>query len=102
MKNWNTRIAEAKERGRFLDGDKGDACNWVTCACGVQDDRIPHIEGVPEDGVLWDLGDRFACEVSSDSVDMAEETLKKIEKRAGEIMSNQEKLKREKTNGRRR
>ena len=39
--NWHERIARGIRHGGFTGKDKSLAANWVTCACGNQDPRIP-------------------------------------------------------------
>lgn len=84
--NWQQRIDRAAERGSFDDADLDLAANWVTCACGEQDPRIPRKCGAPEDLELRLLGSDFSRAVQSDSFFEASKLLGLIERRAAELL----------------
>lgn len=88
-RNWWKRIAAAEKRGSFLDRDIEDSGEWVTCACGAQDPKIPRdLDGSPIDRKLEDLGLQFCDAVADDNPKAATATLKKIEKRATWLMKH--------------
>jgi len=67
------------------------ARDWVTCACGRQDPRIPRKvfsgRGEPFDTKLTLLGANFAMDLLNDCPNAALTTLLKIEKRAAEVLA---------------
>lgn len=86
--NWHERIERAREAGWFSNDDWRLARNYVTCACGEQDPRIPRNEltGQPIDDELAILGMDFYDNVTDGEIDRAGEVLAKIEIRAAEIL----------------
>lgn len=92
---WWKRIAEARARGSRNNKDIKLAGNWVTCACGEQDVRIPRgigcgcscCKNMPEDTVLQELGGRFAVAVYANDFDEATRLLAAIEGRAAVILA---------------
>jgi len=89
--NWANRIKRAKANGgRFTAEDCKLANNWVTCACGEQDPRIParHYEAdsMPDDSELARFGYDFHNVVVDNKPYAAERILSRIETRAGEIL----------------
>lgn len=92
--NWFDRIAAARERGEFTHKDIQDASSWPDCACGEQSEFIPRdngdfADGEPLDSKLVNLGGRFANAVEANKFNRAEEILKKIQIRSGEILREQ-------------
>ena len=86
-KTWWQRIDQAEQEGGFTSEDIWMAADWVTCACGEQDSRIPRNLGAPEDDVLYHLGGIFAVAVDNHNFAEARETLAAIEKRSAEILA---------------
>lgn len=88
--NWIERINRAEEANSgFTFADRVDATDWVTCACGEQDPRIPREEsGAPEDEQLLDLGVGFAEAVQDDDWALAREILFEIEERVAVILAS--------------
>jgi len=87
MKNWYTRIIEARKRGEFTRGDRALVGHWVTCACGEQDDRIFRSpSGAPMDMDLSYWGLKFSEAVCDNLFVEAEKLLRSIEHRAGIII----------------
>ena len=94
---WTRVIANAKKRKAkgqvpFTKEHIKKASNWVECACGKQDPRIQRFAGLgnPVDVRLQYLGDSFYAYVKSQWVEEAEETLKRIEVRAAELIAEYE------------
>lgn len=87
--NWHERISMARKRGEFTTSDRRLSGDWVTCACGEQDPRIPRWPeaGEPRDLRLRDLGLNFSILVCQNDFDKAETMLLHIEKRSGEILA---------------
>jgi hypothetical protein len=94
---WWDRIAAAEARffgtdcqPAFTYEDKEAASDWVTCACGEQDARIPREPGLsrrPADDALADLGmDFYAAVIRQDPFE-ARAVLVKIEHRVAEILA---------------
>jgi len=91
MKNWDTRIAEARERGRFTVEDRELSREWFTCACGEQDERIGLDDvGAPVDQNLSDWGQQFHHEVFFNHFKNAGRILRRIESRAGDLIQELE------------
>ena len=91
MKDWYTRIIEAREWGEFTEGENELASDWPTCACGEQDDRIERDDaGEPLDSYLSALGALFLRTVADNNFDEAELVLTQIEKRSEELIKEQE------------
>lgn len=85
---WHERIDAAEKRGEFTLKDRIDAGNWVTCACGEQDERIQrHFGGEPYDAILNRQGTLFMDAVDADDFDAARITLAAIERRAAELLA---------------
>lgn len=85
--NWHKRIAAARKRGRFTGDDEQLAGDWVTCACGEQDQRIPrHQVSCPKDAYLGRLGCSFSDAVKMNDYDGADRLLAAIERRAAEVL----------------
>ncbi len=103
---WFKVIKTAIKRQRngltaFTESQKDKAENWVTCACGKQDPRIPregddagrknrlrvHADWEPEDAKLSRLGGYFADYVYSNRPQRALECLLAIEKRAAVVLA---------------
>ena len=85
--HWGKIILEAENRGNFTEDDADKAQEWVTCACGkVNSDIERHIDGIPVDITLGDLGEDFAKIVGMNMVEYrykrAANTLVEIEQRA--------------------
>lgn len=89
---WGKRIIAAEENGRFKRSDRKKSSNWVTCACGELDERIPRRElgYAPLDHGLRDLGSDFYEFVSRDLFVPAAKTLIAIEARAIEVLEAQQ------------
>jgi hypothetical protein len=89
---WWKRIELAEKRGRFTPEDVTKASDWVTCACGRQDKRIPrhlHYTGQPTrpvDFELQKLGMCFDKAVQANNFDWARHTLLAIETRAAQVL----------------
>lgn len=84
---WPIRIENARDRGEFSEDDKILCSDWVTCACGQQDARIPRDKvGQPLDRILVKLGMRFTQAVDINYFTMAESVLARIEDRAIEVI----------------
>ena len=87
-------IAEKDWNGlkKWIYWHRRDVGDFMTCACGEQDEHIPrHYGGVPEDQALGILGVQF-CSNWLDipllrSTAEARATLAAIEKRATEILA---------------
>lgn len=93
-KNWRLRIEEARERDFFTQEDVRDARDWLSCACGRLDPRIPRykrsihfIAGTPKDRSLRWRGMDFADAVRFNEPDRAEVLLNKIEAREAELLA---------------
>ncbi len=92
---WTKVIEEARERHAtgvppFTTEQKALSWEWVTCACGKQDSRIPrNEEGEPLDDELDNLGNEFYAAVDDDDIDKAEKYLAKIELRSAQILLEQ-------------
>ena len=88
--NWADRIALARDTGSFTDDDCTLAHDWVTCACGEQDPRIPrdNVERHPHDTEIADYGFDFCNAVENNRPDDAAEILGKIETRATQILTD--------------
>ena len=86
--HWGKRIMLAEKYGCFTERDVEKAGVWTTCACGMQDDRIPRSQsGTPEDGNLESYGSNFYYHVKNHRVWEAAEELAKIEQRAFEVLA---------------
>jgi hypothetical protein len=97
---WWDRIKTAEKR--FIDKDAGyvftdedrlAAGDWVTCACGEQNARIPRepgSKGRPADDDLAYLGMDFYSAVTRQDPFGARAVLVKIEHRAAEILAELE------------
>ena len=92
---WHERIEQAKARRAaglpkdewFTTDDKNRAGDYVTCACGEQDPRIPRMaDGQPLDAELAVTGAYFSGEVSICDIEEAERCLAQIEARAAEVL----------------
>ena len=84
------RVRVAKGKPAFTERAKYLAGNWVSCACGRQDIRLPRgFLGRPEDYKLYLLGDTFCNAVLINHIDRAERTLAKIEIRAAEVIAGE-------------
>ena len=84
---WDLRIRAAEARGSFTEDDRRRATDWVTCACGQQDPRIPRYEsGGPVDEQLDTFGLDFAMAVRADNMAGARSLLAKIESRARAVL----------------
>lgn len=92
MKSWIQRISEGEQRGHCTRFDRTASGNWITCACGSQDKRIPrqHGSGSPLDDKLFDLGLMFHGAICMNDFKEARITLERIENRVGEILREQE------------
>jgi len=88
--NWHKRIDAAEKRGRFTEDDKHRADNWVTCACGEQDKRIPRFMGEPTDEGLQHLGYQFSGAIGATDFGKARTTLARIERRAAKVLAGLE------------
>ena len=86
-----------KGEDAFTEQHREKSADWVTCACGKQDPRIPRfsydqdwdpysMSGSPVDEELNCLGEEFCEHVCKDNPAMALGTLIKIEKRAAEVL----------------
>ncbi len=85
---WTKVITKARKRGHFTTQEKSKSFDWVTCACGKQDSRIPKmgIDGGPMDNELRNLGCNFYGAVNGDEFDHAETILGRIERRAALVV----------------
>lgn len=108
---WDLRISVAEEIAKrfpdepaFTREDIGKAYDWVDCACGKQDPRIPRYSqeewlrlekthpnnnkytNAPKDRVLFNLGMQFAEAVENDEVSVARIILDKIERRSALLL----------------
>lgn len=88
QRTWRQIIATARRRkGGFTGLECEKAADWVTCACGRQDPRIPRGGmGVPMDDELTRLGIVFSRAVAVQNFDLAEETLRRIDDRAAIVL----------------
>lgn len=92
---WGAIIYRAWKRGTFTDSNMDRSGNWLDCACGKLDPRIPRCgHGVfmvhpdqPKDGTLERLGQTFWHYVRDNNFIGAADVLGRIEKRAGEILA---------------
>jgi hypothetical protein len=92
---WPKVIEAAKVRKKkglepFTHEQQDRAMDWVTCACGKQDDRIPRSEIIqpwPLDPRLRDLGSKFAWAVEDGKPEKAQSILGKIERRAAQVLA---------------
>jgi hypothetical protein len=84
MMTWRERIDKAEATGGHTPQDLDDAKDWITCACGEQDPRIPRMlfNNEPYDKVLSKLGSDFYKYVYYNCYDNARITLCQIEARA--------------------
>lgn len=89
VKTWSERIDEAEWRGAFTQEDRDLSAEWVTCACGQQDPRIPRFPRsfVPQDMVLRDLGGAFCAAVMGNEFRKARRCLVSIERRVSEVLA---------------
>lgn len=94
---WWDVIEQAKAREKagkpaFTVEQSGRAGNWTTCACGNQDSRIPRNRpcGDPIDWRLEHLGRQFSWAVNGDAPTEAASILRKIERRAAEVLAEVE------------
>ncbi len=89
--HWGERIIAAEDAGRTVPTQEElrDSAEWMTCACGMQDPRIPRDkEGRPNDTELRELGGQFyGCWFEPTEFVKAAQTLIAIEKRAGEVLA---------------
>lgn len=77
---WSTRIALAKQRGRFNGADWRDGTAWCDCAVAEQFPEFERDEnGMPLDTHLQELGVDFALAVKADEFDEARDVLNKLE-----------------------
>ena len=93
---WTLTLERARKRVAvgeyaFTRQERHLASQWVTCACGQLDSRIPlrdpdEPECGPKDNELARLGVQFSLEVGRHDIDAAELTLAKIDMRASEIL----------------
>ena len=95
---WFNVIRRAVTRGNkglaaFTLKHRAEAYDFVTCACGKQDPRIPRYgegdlyeTGTPKDKQLKYLGRDFATDVCYNRPYNAMRTLFKIEQRSAEIL----------------
>lgn len=84
---WRERIERAKAYWHFFEDDLELAVEWVTCACGEQDSRIPRgSSGCPEDGELRFWGIAFAWNVRQGNFSRALDVLNKIEARSQQLL----------------
>lgn len=89
LPNWRDVIEEARKRGGFTDAEKDRAADWLSCACGRLDPRIPKwktdgkvaLAGAPKDPSLRALGVDFSVNVYYSYFGEASSTLDLIEKR---------------------
>ena len=95
---WTKVIATAlkkKAAGKpgpyFIQRQMDKANDWVTCACGKQDPRIPRKSWLrsfaPEDDRLRVLGLLFAEYLDIDNPEGALKCLEKIERRSAKILA---------------
>jgi len=94
---WHQAIAEAEARQAkglvpFTDEQIGLSEDWVTCACGKQDDFIPRRSeigtfsyGSPIDAILYSLGVSFMKSAIGQDPAAAKATLHAIEARVMEL-----------------
>ena len=99
---WHERLDAIEARGFPTDEDKQLAENWVTCACGEQDPRIPRFaedfedlgyENAPKDALLRDLGLEFFIAIKLSIFNgtfKARRILAASEKRAAEVIADVE------------
>jgi hypothetical protein len=93
--NWNECLANPRAtvypEDRFPDAltyVRSLASSWKTCAVGNQDARLLRTgRGVPHDYELFLLGARFSTEVCRHDFEKAQETLARIEARAGQLLA---------------
>lgn len=96
---WGKRIIKAEKRGRFTENDSEMVADWMTCACGKQDPRIPRLDfetcianrslgclGAPADSELREKGVIFYNHIKEHRFVDAARTLVKIEKRASIVL----------------
>lgn len=89
--HWGERIIAAEDRGYFSAEDVDKAMDWITCACGMSDPRIPKDEcGAPEDILLDKYGNYFSGWVEDGHFANAATYLVLIEKRAAELVAKLE------------
>ena len=98
---WTRVIQNAKRRkaaGRtpFTKDNVRLAEDWVTCACGKQDWRIPRFvrsyqNGSPVDSEMQRWGMDFMVSVRGQDPNKAGEALAQVERRAIELIKEQEK-----------
>lgn len=86
------RVRVAKGKPAFTKRAKELAANWITCACGRQDSRIPLFDPNepnygPFDDELRFYGSMFLGDVCNDNIDSAEKYLALIEIRAAEVIA---------------
>lgn len=89
---WSRVLQQAAKRqaaGKpaFTANEIERAGDWVTCACGKQDKRIPRYEGEPRDGLIRLLGYRFGHDVEMGCVNEAKRNLARIEARAAVLIA---------------
>jgi len=91
---WAKRIEAARAKGTFAPEDRELANDWVTCACGEQDSRIPRYNntyfpsGQPRDRELANHGFEFLVAVNHNKSDDAAKVLDKIEIRSAQILAD--------------
>ena len=84
---WRTRIALAKQRGRFNQNDWRDGTAWCSCAVAEQGERAGErgYNGKPLDSKLYELGIVFSLAIKADDFDSASHALEQIERRTAEM-----------------
>jgi len=93
--HWGEIIIGAEELGRFLLRNYREAGEWQTCACGMQDKKIPrhdyngytYKKGEPIDRRLSEFGQTFFHAVANNNFPLAAKRLIRIENRAKKILA---------------
>ncbi len=85
---WGTKIIRAEERGGFTKVNVRDAKDWVTCACGKQNELLPRYPGgAPEDKLLRENGNKFYNAVLKNEYLKAAMILISIEYRVKKVLA---------------
>lgn len=90
--HWGKRIIKAEQKGSFTSKDKDDASNWMSCACGKLDKRIPRTRvacRAPDDSKLTASGYKFSDSINHNEFWAAAYLLSVIEERGNEILAIQ-------------